>query len=513
MSASPRILSLVVGLSLLATLTSSAVAQTAEESLDPQVKEAYELGNKALEEEKWDEAIAAFTKATDIDNTFAEGYLGRAEALRHQEDYAGAITAYNSARDINPKIPQIYNGRGIAYRELGQFDLALNDFQNAMELDRNNAEVAANLGDLLVTRAQDATNGIRVLDKAIELDPKNADAYRNRGLAHAQLRHWDEAEADLTKAVELDDENFENYAMQANIYLFQDKDEKLPMAVEALTRSIETYKPKETTDPKVYVQGFMSRSDANLKMANDTKRSQEERDELYAKVIADAETILDEVPDTYPVSGQALYRKGVAERMEGKYGKAITSFTDAILLLPAGESGGYAGQAYLKRGMCWHNQGEYRLARGDLEQSASMDYTDPLPHLWMGFTYAAEGDFRAAIDAFGEAIAKNPNASLPYINRGLSYVQLGELQRASENFAEAVRVEPDNPENHVKRGRVYLMMEEYQRAFNAFDLALQRDAENIRALEGTAAALRGLGRASAAETYENRVEELKANES
>ena len=229
-------------------------------------------------------------------------------------------------------------------------------------------------------------------------------------------------------------------------------------------------------------------------------------------MIADAEAILDEMPDTYPTSGQALYRKGVAERMQGKYGEAITSFTDAILLLPAGESGGYAADAYLKRGMCWHKQDENRLARGDFEQAAAIDYTDPRPHMWIGFTYADEGDFRSAIDAFGEAMAKNPNASLPYINRGLSYVQLGEFQRAAENFNEAMRVEPDNPDNHVKRGRVYLMLKEYRRAFNAFDLALQRDAENIAALEGTAAALRGLGRSSAAETYEQRAADLKAKQ-
>jgi tetratricopeptide (TPR) repeat protein len=511
MIAFPRILSFVAGLSLVVALNSAVLAQEAEKSLDPQVKEAYDLGVKALEEEKWDDAIAAFSKATSIDPYFAEGHIGRAEALRHQEDYTGAITAYNMARDINPNIPQIYVGRGISYEETGVIDLAINDFQNALEKDRNNAEAAAHLGELLVTRAQDATSGLRILDKAIELDPKNADSYRNRGLAHAQLRHWDEAEADLNKAVELDPENFENYAMQANVYLFQDKDEKLPLAVKALGKAIETYKPEESTDPKIYVQGYMLRGDANLKMANDTKRTQEERDQLFDKVVADSEAILDEVPDTYPTSGQALYRKGVAERMQGKYGKAITALTDAILLLPAGESGGYAGQAYLKRGMCWFNQGENRLARGDLEQAASMDYSDPLPHLWLGYTFAAEKDFRSAIDAFGEAIAKNPNSSLPYINRGLSYVQLGELQRAAENFAEAVRVEPDNPDNHVKRGRVNLMMEDYQRAFNAFDLALQRDPENIAALEGAAAALRGLGRSSAAQTYEQRAEDLKGS--
>lgn len=511
MSASQRIMNFVVGLLLLGTLSSATLAQEGEASLDPNVKDAYERGIKSLEEEKWDDAIAAFKEATDIDQYFAAGYLGRAEALRHLEDYSGAITAYNSARDINPRIPQIYLGRGIAYKETGMFDLALSDFQNAVELDPKNAEAAANWGELLL-RAGDATSGIRVLSKAIELDPEDADSYRNRALAQAQLRHFDESEADMNKAVELDPKNFENHAMQATIYLFQDKEDKLPMAVDALGKAIETYKPKETTDPKIYVQGYMSRSDAYAKMATNAKRSQEERDELYDKVIADTETILDELPDTYPTSGLALYRKGVAERMQGKYGKAITSFTDAILLLPTGESGGYAGPAYLKRGMCWFNQGENRLARGDLQQAAAMDYTDPLPYLWMGFSHAAEEDYRSAIDEYGEAIAKHPNASLPYINRGLAYVQLGEFNRAAENFAEAVRVEPDNPENHVKRGRVYQMMEEYQRAFNAFDLALQRDPENIQALEGTAEALRGLGRSSAAETYERRAEELKAKQ-
>jgi tetratricopeptide (TPR) repeat protein len=512
MSASPRILSLVALLFLVA-VPSLARAQEAGTTLDPQVKEAYDQGVKLLEEEKWDEAITAFSKATAIDDTFAEGYLGRAEALRHQEDYTGAITAYNAARDRNPNLPQIYVGRGISYQETGVIDLAINDFQNALEKDRNNAEAAARLGELLVTRTQDAASALRILEKAVELDPKNADSYRNRGLAHAQLRRWDDSEADMKKAVELDPENFENHAMRANIYLFQDEDDKLPLAVDALGKAIETYKPEEPTDPEIYVQGYQLRSDAYLKMANDTKRPQSERDELYGKVIADAETVLDEIPDTYPTSGQALYRKGVAERMQGQYGKAITSFTDAILLLPSGESGGYAGQAYLKRGMCWFNQDENRLARGDLEQAAAMDYTDPLPHMWMGFTHAAEEDFRSAIDEFGEAIAKNPNASLPYINRGLSYVQLGEFQRAAENFAEAVRVEPDNADNHVKRGQVYLMQDNFQKAFNAFDLALQRDAENIQALEGTATALRGLGRTSAAETYQQRAEELKAIQS
>lgn len=481
-------------------------------SLDPQVKASYEEGLKLLEEEKYDEAIVAFAKATEVDPMFAPAYVGRGDALRAQEDYPAAANAYAMAIQRNDKLPKAFYGRAISQLEQGLTELAINDLNNAMDLDRNDPLVAAKLGELLITRNQDPAGAVRVLDNAIELDPENAEAYRFRGLAHAQLRHFEEAEQDLAKAVELKDDDFENYSMQSNIYLFQDKPEKLPLAIEALSKAIEYYKPEESSDPKVYVQGYLLRSDAYSKLAAQPGTSQEEREKIYQEVIANADAVLAETPEQYPISGQALYRKGVALRMQGKLGEAITTFTDAIQQLPAGESGGYALEAYLKRGICWHYQDEQRLARGDFQQAASLDYQDPLPHLWTGYTYVAEEDYRSAIDAFGEAIARNPNFALLYINRGLSYVQIGEYRRAADNFNEAVRVEPANAENFVRRGRVYMLLEEYEKAFNSFDLAMHRDDSNVDAFEGAASALRALGRSSAAETYEQRAEELKAQQ-
>lgn len=510
MSASPRFLSVVTSVFLLAFLAMSVDAQTTR---DPQAVAAYEEGTQLMEQEKWDEAISAFAKATEIDNTFAEAFLGRADALRELKDYSAALQFYRQAENIDPKLPGIYLGRGISYRELGQIDMAINDFNNALDLDRNDPEVAANLGDLLVNRTQDPTNALRVLEKAVELDPTNAKAYRNRGWAHAQLRQFDEAEADMAQSVELKDDDFETYAMQANIYLFQDKPEKLLNAIDALSKAIENYKNREkqeSTDPKSYVQGYLLRSDAYLKLANNPKTSEAKRNEYYNKVIADADSVLEEMSDQYPISGQALYRKGVAERMQGMYGEAIKAFTDAIQQLPAGDAGSYAAEAYLKRGICWHMQGENRLARGDFQQAAAIDYADPLPHMWIGFTFAEEKDYRAAIDAYGEAISRNPNFSLPYINRGLAYVQLGEYNRAADNFNEAIRVEPNNADNFLKRGLVYMKLEEFEKAYNSFHLATLNDDENAKAFEAAAKALRELGRDTAAETYASRARELES---
>ena len=50
----------------------------------------------------------------------------------------------------------------------------------------------------------DLSTAIINFTKAIELDPKYANAYFNRGIAYSSLKKYPEALADYTKAIELD---------------------------------------------------------------------------------------------------------------------------------------------------------------------------------------------------------------------------------------------------------------------------------------------------------------------
>jgi tetratricopeptide (TPR) repeat protein len=112
----------------------------------------------------------------------------------------------------------------------------------------------------------------------------------------------------------------------------------------------------------------------------------------------------------------------------------------AIQTVPTGEVPNYLADAYLKRGICWHYQGQDTLARGDFEQAASINYDDPLAYFWLGITYAQEGDFREAIRHYSDAIAKNPKFTLALVNRGLAYLQLKLPEKAVENFQKAVEL-------------------------------------------------------------------------
>ena len=475
---------------------------------DPEAVAAVKKGNSLLQEEQWEEAITLFSKAIEIDPTYPEAFVGLGDALRETEDYQAAITNYRQALDINPKLPLAYNGRGVCYRELGDINMAANDFDNASQLDRKNAEIAANWGDVLINNVQDPVRAMRYLDTAIELDPNNAKAYRNRGLAHTRLREFDDAIKDLNKSIEIDADDYETYTTLAAVHMAQ---EDHAPAIDAISRAIETYKPEKSSDPKTFINGYLQRATLELALAKLEETSDAQRKELYEAAIADADAVLKEFPDRYPESGLALHRRGIALRLQGKIGEAIKSLTDAIQVAPSGEEGSYISEAYLKRGICWHYQQQGSLARGDFEQSASINFEDPLPHLWIGYTHAQEGNFREAIDYYGEALSRNGAFPLVHVNRGLAYMQLKEHEKGIENFNEAIRTEPDKnamARHFYKRGIAHTMLEEHQQAFDSFHLATLNDESYRAAFEKKAGALQKLGKPGLAEQNERRARDL-----
>ena len=502
-------------LMMLGRAEAQPVAEGGDLERDPQAEAAYAEGIQQLEQENWAEAVAAFSNAIGIDgtDTFARAFVGRGDALRGMGDYPTALESYLQATRIyeaappSPEAARAYNGRGICYRETDQIDLAINDFDTAVQMDRESAEIAANYGDLLV-QIGDAPRALGYLDQAIELDPNNAEAYRNRGLAHAEIQEFEEATRDLARSVEINPENYETHAALAGIYIVQNM--YVP-GIDAISQAIVHYEPQQSSDPDTFIQGYLRRAEMQFNLALLEETPPEERDSLFRAVIADTDRVLEEFPDSYPNSGFALHQRGLALRMQERFSEAIKALTDAIQMVPAGRGSRYTANAYLKRGICWHYQGQNSLARGDFEQAAGISFEDPLPHLWIGFTHAQEGNYRDAIESYGEAIAKSPIFPAPYVNRGLAYMQLGDYQKAVDNFNEAIRNEPTEADHFYKRGVAHLRLEEYQKAFDSFVLASLNDEKSAPPLRGAAIALRGLGRDSLASQYESRASDHEAD--
>ncbi len=74
------------------------------------------------------------------------------------------------------------------------------------------------------------------LNRALELDPKNADAYQWRGICHRRLEMWDETPQDAIKAVELAPENAQNCY---NLGFLRQRNKEDQAAREAYDRAIQ----------------------------------------------------------------------------------------------------------------------------------------------------------------------------------------------------------------------------------------------------------------------------------
>ena len=100
-------------------------------------------------------------------------------------------TAFDRYLETGKPLESVYRGRGLARAELGQYPGAIEDFTKALELHPTSAVQAYRGWTHLVVDAPKLA--LRDFELAIELDPKNGDAYNGRGFVRASLGRHREA--------------------------------------------------------------------------------------------------------------------------------------------------------------------------------------------------------------------------------------------------------------------------------------------------------------------------------
>ena len=108
---------------------------------------------------------------------------------------------------------------------LKQYDPALADLDKAIELRPKEAAFFRNRGFADIGKF-DYGKALEDFGKAIELDPKDAVSYERRGLANRSLRNYDAAIADYSKSLEIKADDGETWARRGYTYTFLGQYEK-----------------------------------------------------------------------------------------------------------------------------------------------------------------------------------------------------------------------------------------------------------------------------------------------
>jgi serine/threonine protein kinase/tetratricopeptide (TPR) repeat protein len=152
-----------------------------------------------LRDQQYTAALASFDAALHLRRDHALAQRLRSEALLLLRRYSEAIEAFDHYLENGKPLESVYRGRGLARAELGKYPGAIEDFTRALELRPSSAVQAYRGWAHLVCDAPKLA--LRDFQLAIDLDPKNGDAYNGRGFVRASLGQPTEAVQDAAMAV------------------------------------------------------------------------------------------------------------------------------------------------------------------------------------------------------------------------------------------------------------------------------------------------------------------------
>jgi tetratricopeptide (TPR) repeat protein len=145
-------------------------------------KEAAKLsreGFEATKNKKWDKAVAAFRKATELDWKQAPNLVA---ALQHrgmeyttQQKYPEALADFSEALKMKSNDPDIYERRAYVEMKTNDYDKALADYSEAIRLSPNEVRYYLLRSYIYETKG-DVKNSMADTERALKLDPKNAEA-------------------------------------------------------------------------------------------------------------------------------------------------------------------------------------------------------------------------------------------------------------------------------------------------------------------------------------------------
>jgi class 3 adenylate cyclase/tetratricopeptide (TPR) repeat protein len=396
----------------------------------------YLRGERYLAERDFENALVDFDRAIALDSDFAASYLARGRVLielgdlaaaasdgsrlielrpnhpagyairawaeAKQDDLAAASEDFNMATRPLPEDAQAWDAyfvRCLALAAVKQYDRAEPDCQRVLELNPDHIISLDQLALIAFDRGE-YEKGIEYTSKILGIQKDNVQALVNRGTAYGLLDRYDEAEADLTRAIELDPENAPAYENRAIARLYMDRPEE---ALADANRAV------ELDQGELYTRLFVARYSGNYKTA-----------------IEDATTLLglEEHPTPYLLSS-----RGLAYLEIGDLERGLDDINRALEIDPEYAAG------YDRRAYAYFLLGDYERSKQDLDEALSRIATLPPQaraelHYHCALLLQAQGRRDAALADLNEA---SKLVEVPSVRRAIDELQrsLGGTEHSS----------------------------------------------------------------------------------
>jgi|GEM_PF-1077472 tetratricopeptide (TPR) repeat protein len=299
------------------------------------------------------------------------------------------------------------------------------------------------------------------LEIAIRLDSSNIESYKLQGRCLMELGDFDRAIAAFGEAIRLAPRDADAYHKRGTGYTPTNDWAK---AIDDFTRAVEL-------DPKM-VKSFLSRA-MSRSMAGDMAGS-----------LADFDTAI-RLDGT---NSRAYDNRAVVYLKMREYEKAVASSTNAIELAPRKWS------PYYNRGIAYLGLEQPSKTIADFSKTISLDSGNYGARVNLAATYMSTGLFSKALIEIDTAIKLAPNVAEMHRIRSemLAKMDRPDEARAAQRktkwlrqlapLDQAVTRQPKDPQSYQRRAVHYADDEQWENAISDFNKALQLDSDSVDAL-------------------------------
>jgi serine/threonine protein kinase/Flp pilus assembly protein TadD len=376
-------------------------------------------------------AVDEFKKAAELLGPgSAEAVFYLAEVDRHAGNYRSALENAKKCLSLSPSDPWVGRRIAVVYHQIADLHYRLGEDEQFLAASLKSLELPGSSANTrawtLFTRGKyymrrkDYPAALSDFSRSIQLNPSFVDSYKRRAWLHFHFGRYQEALADIAKAVESNPEDLSSLTWISPELMASCPDEKFRAGILALAdKAIERTRGK--------FGGYVARGQlyAGLKLYDKARADFDKAMELVEGGTTDADT-LNEVAWLLATSSAAEFRDPK---------RAVALATKAVELAPKGR-------------LIWNTLGAAHYRAGDWKAAI----------IWntLGAAHYRAGDWRAAITALEKSMELGQGGdALDWFFLAMAHWQLGNKEQARTWHDKAVawmdKHMPDNDE--LKRFR------------------------------------------------------------
>jgi tetratricopeptide (TPR) repeat protein len=355
-----------------------------------------------------DQAMLDVNKAIELSPECCRGYVLRARIFSDLKQPDRALADYGKAIEADRTFYLPYLDRGIYYRKSNRLDEAEGDLTKAIELNPTERLSFSLRGDIYFMRRNYAK---AIADYTQYLEGGSDDEIRGRrGVAYYHVDKYDDAVADLSKAIENGVKDDLLYTWRGNSYYF----------LGLFDHAIDDYAHFIQLHPKDAV-AYCRRGDA----FNCTERYDLAADDFTKAIVLDGS------------QARSYFGRGYAYFRLRRYREAIDDGLKVAQIEPNNE------EALLALAAAYDGAKDYEQAIAIVDRVIELNPGNCCAYQNKGGYYRKLKKFDSALECENKAIKLDPNFAEAYGCRATIQAELGNVEDAKRDLRKALELKPE----------------------------------------------------------------------